>query len=148
MTLIRIEYVGDGHFIDSVMFNVIGCSSFVLILFMSWSFGGVFIIIISVLMLSYREGLGSFDVVNLFVQFKVGIVLVIAAFWQCFICIFGVLCEVEDLSYDGLAVAFDHFGYTGFGFVVGFQNVGNLLFVLVHVDMVGMYQFDVRYANS
>lgn len=147
-TLIRTEYAGDGHFVDSATFNAIGRSSFTPTPYTSTSEGGVLTIRTSALTMRYQEGTGPFTAQNLAVRLKAGAAPVTATPWQRLTCALDALCEAEDLAYNGLAVASDHSGYTGSGFLAGFQDTGNSLAAPTDVSNAGTYQFDIRYANS
>ncbi|TDW24486.1 carbohydrate binding protein with CBM6 domain [Kribbella kalugense] len=147
-TLIRTEYADDGHFVDSSTFNAIGRGAFPEPAFTSSSANGVLTITTSALTLKYKEGSGAFDVQNLSIQLAAGASSTAATPWQRLTCGVGALCEAEDLSYNGLSVASDHTGYTGSGFVAGFQNAGNALTAMTEVTAAGTYQFGIRYANS
>jgi alpha-glucosidase (family GH31 glycosyl hydrolase) len=147
-TLIRTEYAGDAHFVDSSTFNAIGRAAFTPPSFTSGSANGVLTITTSAMTLRYVEGSGPFDAQNLSVQEKAGTTPVTASPWQRLTCAVGALCEAEDLPYNGLAAASDHTGYTGSGFLAGFQNAGNSISVTSNVATAGSYQFDLRYANS
>lgn len=147
-TLIRTEYAGDGRFVDSATFNAIGRSSFTPTPYTSTSSGGVLTIRTSALTMRYQEGTGPFDAQNLTVALQAGAAPVTATPWQRLTCTLDALCEAEDLAYNGLAVASDHSGYTGSGFLAGFQAPGNSLSAPTDVSAAGTYQFDLRYANS
>jgi alpha-glucosidase (family GH31 glycosyl hydrolase) len=147
-TVIRTEYAGDGHFVDSSTFNAVGRGSFAPTPFTSTSANGVLTIRTSALTLRYQEGSGPFDARNLSVHLTAGTAPVTATPWQRLTCGIDTLCEAEDLSYDGVSVAADHSGYTGSGFLAGFQNTGNSMSATTDVTTAGTYQFDLRYANS
>src|SRR4051794_33767558 len=147
-TLIRTEYAGDGRFTDAATFNAIGRGSFTPTQYTASSANGVLTITTSAQTLQYKENSGPFGAQNLSVQVKAGATPVTAAPWQRLTCPVGALCEAEDLSYNGLATASDHSGYTGSGFLAGFQSTGNSISATAEVSTAGQYQFDLRYANS
>ncbi len=120
--LIRTEYAGDGRFEDSGTFNAVGRGTFPATPFTSSVSGGVLTIRTSTTTLTYRLGSGPFDAGNLGVRLNAGPAPVAAAPWHHLICAAGALCEGEDLPADGLGVANDHAGYTGAGFLAGFQT--------------------------
>src|SRR4051812_40563909 len=124
-TLIRTEYAGNARFVDAPTFNAIGRDRFGPIDFTTSTDGGWLTIRTSALTLRYEVGSGPFSSSNLVVHLRAGRQDVMARPWQAAStpsCQFGVLCEAEDLSLDGVSVASDHSGYTGTGFAAGFQN--------------------------
>lgn len=147
-TLIRTEYAQDGKFTDSATFNAIGRTAFAPTPYTSSTSGGWLTISTSALTLRYQEGSGPFDAQNLSVRLSAGGSAVSAAPWQRLTCAPGALCEAEQLAHSGLGVASDHTGYTGSGFLAGFEGTGNSLSADVDVATSGTYQFDARYANS
>jgi hypothetical protein len=68
--------------------------------------------------------------------------------WQHLVSAVGALCEAEDLSGSGLALARDHTGYTGGAFVAGFEGTGTSISVDTNVATTDDYQFEPRYANA
>ncbi|MEV5411459.1 TIM-barrel domain-containing protein [Thermopolyspora sp. NPDC052614] len=147
-TLIRTEYAGDGKFVDAATFNVIGRDSFSPPRFTSTTSKGWLTIKTSALTLRYRLNSGPFSPRNLVVDLKAGDTPVTATPWRPLTCDVGALCEVEDQSYSGLAPAADHGGYTGSGFLAGFEGAGNSLTAQVNVATAGMYRFAIRYSNA
>lgn len=120
-TLIRTEYAGGGKFADAPTFNAVGRDAFAPASFTSSTSNGWLTIRTSALTLRYQVGSGPFTTRNLSVSLRT----TTAAPWQQLTCSAGALCEAEDLSYSGLAVATDHAGFTGAGFLAGFEGTGN-----------------------
>lgn len=147
-TLIRTEYAQDGKFTDSATFNAVGRTAFAPTSYTSSTSDGWLTISTSALTLRYQEGSGPFDAQNLSVRLSAGGSPVSATPWHRLTCALGALCEAEQLSYSGVGVASDHTGYTGSGFLAGFEGTGNSLSADVDVATSGTYQFDTRYANS
>jgi alpha-glucosidase (family GH31 glycosyl hydrolase) len=147
-TLIRTEYAGDGKFTDDPTFNAIGRAAFAPTAYSTSTSDGWLTIRTSAVTLRYEVGSGPFDARNLSVQTSAGGSPVTATPWQQLTCTLGALCEAEQLARSGLGVATDHTGYTGSGFVAGFQGAGDSLSATVDVATPGTYQFDARYANS
>ncbi|WP_439654395.1 TIM-barrel domain-containing protein [Streptacidiphilus carbonis] len=147
-TLIRTEYAQDGRFTDSATFNAIGRTAFTPTTYTTSTSNGWLTVSTSALTLRYQMGSGAFNAQNLSVQLSAGGAPVTATPWQQLTCTLGTLCEAERLSYSGLSTATDHTGYTGSGFLAGFQGTGNSLSADVDVTASGTYQFDTRYANS
>ncbi|MBE1582159.1 TIM-barrel domain-containing protein [Nonomuraea angiospora] len=143
-TLIRTEYAGGGKFADAPTFNAVGRDAFAPASFTSSTSNGWLTIRTSALTLRYQVGSGPFTTRNLSVSLRT----TTAAPWQQLTCSAGALCEAEDLSYSGLAVATDHAGFTGAGFLAGFEGTGNSLAADVEVTAAGAYQFALRYANA
>jgi alpha-glucosidase (family GH31 glycosyl hydrolase) len=147
-TLIRTEYAGDGHFEDRSTFNAIGRGSFTPPRYTSSVRDGVLTITTDAMTLRYQVGSGPFTADNLTVRLKAGQQPVLAAPWQHPVCAPGVLCEAEDQRYDGPGLATDHGGFTGKGFLAGFEVDNNSLSTDVQARTTGTYDFAVRYANS
>ncbi|WP_436844748.1 TIM-barrel domain-containing protein [Streptomyces longwoodensis] len=147
-TLIRTEYAGDGRFEDRSTFNAIGRGSFTPPPYTSSVRDGVLTIATSAVTLRYRVGSGPFTADNLTVSLKAGQQPVVAAPWQYRVCAPGALCEAEDQRYDGPGLAADHGGFTGKGFLAGFEVDNNSLSTDVRTTAAGTYDFAVRYANS
>jgi hypothetical protein len=147
-TLIRTEYAGDTKFVDAPTFNAIGRDGFPNTQFTTSTANGWLTIDTGSLTLRYRTGSGAFNADNLQVQLKAGAQTVTGRPWVVPSCSPGVLCEAEDLTLNGVAVANDHTGYTGRGFAAGFQGTGNSLSFQVTVPSDGTYQLDARYANA
>jgi hypothetical protein len=147
-TLIRTEYAGDGKFSDNATFNAIGRTAFAPAAYTTSTSDGWLTIRTSALTLRYQVGSGPFNAQNLSAQLSAGGSLVTATPWQQLTCELGALCEAEHLSYSGLSIASDHTGYTGSGFLAGFQGTGNSVSADVDVAASGTYSFQARYANS
>ncbi|WP_280883288.1 TIM-barrel domain-containing protein [Streptomyces pseudovenezuelae] len=147
-TLIRTEYAQDGKFTDSATFNAIGRGAFTPPSYTTSTSDGWLTIRTSALTLKYQVGSGPFEARNLSVQETSGGASVGAAPWQRLTCGLGALCEAEQTAHSGVGVASDHAGYTGSGFLAGFEGTGNSLSADIDVTASGAYEFDVRYANS
>ncbi|MFJ3640235.1 TIM-barrel domain-containing protein [Streptomyces sp. NPDC090108] len=148
-TLIRTEYSGDGRFEDRPTFDAIGRSAFTSPpAYTSSVENGVLTITTSALTLRYQVGSGPFDAHNLTVRLTAGDTPVTAAPWQRSSCTAGALCEAEDQAYDGAGIAVDHTGFTGKGFLAGFEVDNNSLSTDVRAPAAGTYDFAVRYANA
>jgi hypothetical protein len=143
-TLVRTEYAGDGKFLDAPTFNAIGRTDFTPPPFTATTVNGWLTIRTSALTVRYQVGSGPFTARNL----EVRTATTTAAPWQQLTCPAGALCEAEELPFTGLALATDHTGATGSGFVAGFEGTGNALTADVEAATAGDYQFDTRYANS
>ena len=150
-TLIRTEYSGTGRFVDGSTFNVIGRDDFSTPRYVSSVHGGWLAITTSKMTLRYRVGSGRFTSDNLIVRLRNGRQLVTASPWQqAQACASGQLCEAETgtLSGGGISVASNHNGYTGSGFVAGWQNPGDSLTLPIDVTTAGQYELQLRYANN
>ncbi|MHB9856956.1 TIM-barrel domain-containing protein [Streptomyces sp. YIM S03343] len=147
-TLIRTEYAGDGTFENQPTFNAIGRNSFTPPPYTSSVKDGVLTITTSALTLRYVVGSGPFGAENLSVSLRAGRSQVLAAPWQHRDCSAGVLCETEDQTYDGPGLAADHSGFTGKGFLAGFETDNNSLTADVRAPKDGTYELAVRYANG
>ena len=147
-TLVRTEYAGDAKFVDAGTFNATGRDRFPATQFTTKTVNGWLTIDTGALTLRYKTGSGAFNADNLQVQLKAGAQNVTAQPWVVPSCSPGVLCEAENLTLNGIAVASDHTGYTGRGFAAGFQGSGNSLSFQVTVPSDGTYQLDARYANA
>ncbi|MEQ0565541.1 TIM-barrel domain-containing protein [Amycolatopsis sp. NEAU-NG30] len=143
-TLIRTEYAGDGRFTDAATFNAVGRGAFTPTPFTSTVSGGVLTIRTSAATLTYRLGSGPFDGGNLEIRTS----SVLAAPWRHLTCAVGARCEAEDLAADGLGVATDHSGYTGEGFLAGFESTGTSVTADVLAATAGTYALTTRYANG
>ncbi|MET9222547.1 TIM-barrel domain-containing protein [Streptomyces sp. NPDC003300] len=147
-TLIRTEYAQDGKFTDAATYNAIGRGDFAPAAYTTSTSNGWLTVATSAMTLRYQVGSGPFSARNLSVRLTAGSSAVAAAPWQQMTCAVGALCEAESLPYSGVGVATDHTGYTGSGFLAGFQGTGSSLSADVEVATAGTYQFDARYANS
>jgi alpha-glucosidase (family GH31 glycosyl hydrolase) len=147
-TLIRTEYAGDGTFENRPTFNAIGRDSFTPPQYKSSVSDGVLTITTSAMTLRYRVGSGPFTADNLTTELTAGQTPVLSAPWQHTVCAVGALCEAEDQSYDGPGLALDHGGFTGKGFLAGFEADNNSVASDVQTPAAGTYDFAVRYANA
>jgi len=150
-TLIRTEFAGDSKFVDAATFNAIGRDAFAKTSFSAKEVDGWLTIDTDALTLKYKVGSGAFTGENLTVGLRAGEQTVTASPWQSSAvpsCSFGVLCEGEDLSLNGLSLASNHSGYTGDGFAAGFERTGNSFSFDVIAPAAGSYQFAARYANG
>ncbi|MEU4520219.1 TIM-barrel domain-containing protein [Amycolatopsis sp. NPDC024027] len=147
-TLIRTEYAGDGRFTDAATFNAVGRGAFPSTPYTSTVSGGVLTIKTSATTLTYRLNSGPFDGGNLELRTTAGATPVLAAPWHHLTCAAGARCEAEDLTTDGLGVATDHSGYTGEGFLAGFESTGNSVTADVLAPTAGTYSVTARYANG
>lgn len=147
-TLIRTEYAGDGRFQDAPTFNAVGRNAFTATPFTSSTAHGVLTIRTSAATLTYRLGSGPFDAGNLGISLNAGSAKVAAAPWHRLTCAVGALCEAEDLTADGLGTATDHNGFTGGGFLAGFETTGAQAGADVNAPEAGTYTFTARYANG
>ncbi|MEV6872405.1 TIM-barrel domain-containing protein [Amycolatopsis sp. NPDC051128] len=147
-TLIRTEYAGDGRFQDSATFNAVGRGAFTPTPYTSAVSGGVLTIRTSATTLTYRLDSGPFDGGNLEVRTTAGAAPVLAAPWHHLTCAVGARCEAEDLTADGLGVATDHVGFTGEGFLAGFESTGAAATADVQATTAGTYTLTARYANG
>jgi alpha-glucosidase (family GH31 glycosyl hydrolase) len=147
-TLVRTEYAGDGGFLDAPTFNAIGRGDFARTPFTATTSDGWLTLRTSALTLRYKVGSGPFTTGNLTVDVTAGDRPVTAAPWQHLTCAAGALCEAEDLSYSGVTTASDHAGFTGPGFVAGFENTGDTLTADIDVTAAGTYALASRYANG
>ncbi|HEY3478470.1 MAG TPA: alpha-xylosidase, partial [Streptomyces sp.] len=147
-TLIRTEYAGDGHFTDAATFNAVGRGDFTPPPFTATTSNGVLTIRTSATTLTYRLNSGPFDSSNLQVRTNAGATPVTATPWRHLTCAVGALCEAEDLTADGLGIATDHAGYTGEGFLAGFESTGTSATADVVATTDGTYSLTTRYANG
>lgn len=147
-TLIRTEYAQNAQFTDQATYNAIGRGAFTPTSYTSSTADGWLTVKTSAMTLRYQVGSGSFNARNLSLRLTAGDPTVTATPWQQVTCAVGALCEAESLTYGGLGLASDHTGYTGAGFLAGFQGTGSSLTADVDVTTAGTYQFDTRYANS
>ncbi|MEV6308217.1 TIM-barrel domain-containing protein [Streptomyces sp. NPDC051840] len=147
-TLIRTEYSGDGHFEDRPTFNAVGRDAFTPPRFTSSVRDGVLTIDTGKVTLRYRVGSGPFTSENLTVALHAGKDPVSAAPWHRPSCSVGELCEAEDQLYDGPGLATDHTGFTGKGFLAGFEVDNNAFTADVSAPSKGSYEAAVRYTNA
>ncbi len=128
-TVIRTEYSEDARFQDGATFNVVGRDNFDKPSFTSNTVDGWLTIQTSDVTLKYQVGSGPFRAANLTAQLKWAGQAVTATPWARSQCPVGVRCEAENNSAVGLKTTDDHTGYTGEGFVAGFEHVGDTLAV-------------------
>ncbi|MFI1990503.1 TIM-barrel domain-containing protein [Actinoplanes sp. NPDC020271] len=150
-TLIRTEYAANGKFTDADTFNVIGRDDFKPTAFTQRVSHGWLTIDTGAATLRYQVGSGAFTEDNLTVRLKTGKQTVTAAPWAgqgVPECVFGALCEAEDLALNGPSAANDHRDYTGHGFAAGFEGTGASATFAVAPATAGAQQLTVRYANS
>ncbi|WP_163508934.1 TIM-barrel domain-containing protein [Fodinicola acaciae] len=146
-TLVRMEYAGDAKFVDAATFNAIGRASFRPPAFSTERKDGWLTIRTSALSLRYKLDSGPFTADNVAVRLANG-VTARPTFPAAAECAAGALCEAENASLDGVSVAADHSGYTGSGFVAGFEQNGGSLTYQLKVATAGPYVFRARYANA
>ena len=151
-TLIRSEYAGDNQFIDAPTFNVIGRDQFARPQFSSSKQNGWLSITTAAMTLQYKSGSGAFNQSNLKLQLNVAGQPVQGAPWGKPGCAVGQRCEVENassnVSLSGLGIASNHAGFSGDGFVAGFEQTGNALQLSLNIAPAGQYQLALRYANG
>jgi alpha-glucosidase (family GH31 glycosyl hydrolase) len=146
-TLIRLEYAGDGSFQDAATFDAVN-RAFPAVPFTTDVSNGYREIVTSALTLRYQEGSGPFTAANTSIVVS-GTNATAAPSFPSY-CAFGTACEAEDglLSW-GASTAYDHSGYSGSGFVAGFNQTDSAIRQDVSaVPSAGTYQLNVRYANS
>lgn len=150
-TLIRMEYAGNGVFTDAATFNVIGRDGFGATQFTSTVVDGWLLIDTDRMKMSYRVGSGPFTQENVRVVLEnAGQRVVAAPEWASSTptCAIGVLCEAEEGSLGSVKTAADHGGFTGPGFVAGFEAEAASTSYSVTVPTTGAYDLAVRYANA
>ncbi len=150
-TLIRTEYAGDATFLDAATFNAVGRDGFAKPAYTSKVVAGWLTIDTNVVTLRYQVGSGPFTATNLTVTLDDGGQQITAAPWTqsaAPACTVGARCEAEDLDTSGLKLATDHSGYSGSGFVAGFEQTGNSATFSVTVAKAGTYDLATRYANN
>ncbi|MEY9936440.1 TIM-barrel domain-containing protein [Streptacidiphilus sp. MAP5-3] len=151
-TLIRLEYAGDGKFQDADTFNVVN-RDLRTPPFRTWTTGGYRYIATAQETLAYKEGSGPFTPANTSVQLMDGAKKVVAhpQFGQVMpACAIGALCEAENGQLaGGAAEANDHTGYTGTGFIDGYEGAGaSDTYQITGLPSAGDYTLTIRYANS
>ncbi|MFI1096402.1 ricin-type beta-trefoil lectin domain protein [Streptomyces sp. NPDC020917] len=147
-TLIRLEYAGDGAFQDGATFNAVNRSFTPPAYTTDVTSDGYREITTSALTLRWKEGSGPFTPANTTVTLSVTGVQAKPAFPS--FCALGTACEGEDALFSGrAAVAYDHTGYTGTGFVAGYEATGSGITQDVsQVPATGDYRLQVRYSNA
>ncbi|TIH40399.1 carbohydrate-binding protein [Subtercola vilae] len=151
-TVIRTEYAGDGQFTDGATFNVVGRDDFAAAPFTTTTTDGWLTIDTGQMLVKYRVGSGDFTGENLSVSLVTSSGQSVSgspwATTDAAECISGSLCEAEGLSLAGLSLATNHSGYTGQGFVAGYEAVGNALTFQTTIGQAGTDNLTLRYANS
>lgn len=150
-TLIRMEYAGNGAFTDAGTFNVIGRNGFAPAAVTSKVVGGWLRIDTDRVALRYRVGSGPFTEENLRVTLVNGDRVVTATpSWPSSppSCRLGTLCEAEAGLLGSVGTATDHAGFTGAGFVAGFEREAASTSQGITVAKAGSYDLAVRYANA
>ncbi|QUQ65373.1 TIM-barrel domain-containing protein [Kutzneria sp. CA-103260] len=148
-TLIRVEYAGDGGFEDRPTFNAIN-RSMPTPPYTTSVANGYRIIQTASVTLRYLENSGPFGPGNLSVDLTAGSQAVTAHPSFPGTCAVGAGCEAEGLALSGsAAIASDHGGYTGSGFVAGFAAAGAKIgWQESGVPAAGQYAVQLRYANA
>ena len=148
-TLIRVEYAGDSGFEDRPTFTAVNRSMPTPTYTTSVS-GGYRVIQTASVTLRYRENSGPFTPANLSVDLTAGSQAVTAHPSFPGTCSYGTGCEAEGLALAGsAAVASDHSGYTGSGFVAGFTAAGAKIgWQESAPPSAGQYAVQIRYANA
>jgi hypothetical protein len=163
-TLIRTEYAGDDVFQDAGTFTAVGRGDFTSAPFTQKVADGWLTIDTGSMTLKYRVGSGRFDAQNLIVSLTLDSGQAVtgapwaaparavspAARGRSAACGFGTVCEAEDATLSGGAVARnDHNDYSGTGFVAGMSAADASITVHVNgVPKAGDYALQVRYANA
>jgi alpha-glucosidase (family GH31 glycosyl hydrolase) len=148
-TLIRMEYAGNAVFEDRPTFNAIN-RALATPAYTTSVENGWRIVTTGALTLKYRENSGKFNSANLTVSLNVAGDPVTASPYGTGECRYSALCEAEQGALaGGAALADDHAGFTGKGFVAGLTQTGAATTVTVPgVPSAGRYDLLVRYANS
>lgn len=142
-TLIRSEFAGDRVFENQATYNVVN-RTFPRTAYSTRTENGWLVITTSAMTLRYRVGSGPFRADN--IELKTGSTT--ASPWRRVVCATGQLCEAEDQHREGMLVAADHAGHTGWGFVAGFSYVNNGVTATVRATGAGRHRVVVRYANG
>ncbi len=147
-TLVRLEYAGDGGFQDGTTFTAVNRNFAPAAYTTDVTSDGYREIRTSGLTLRYKQGSGPFTAANLSVKLTGTGVSAAPAFPSY--CAVGNACEAENDLFTGrAAVAYDHSGHTGSGFVAGFEQSGaGLAQDVSAVPAGGSYRLQVRYANG
>ncbi|WP_071812758.1 TIM-barrel domain-containing protein [Lentzea guizhouensis] len=143
-TLVRTEYAGDRRFEDAATYNVVN-RSFPRTAYRSRTENGWLVITTSALTLRYRVDSGPFRADNLELKTADGTT---ASPWRRVVCATGQVCDVEDQQREGMLIAADHPGHTGYGFAAGFQYLNNGVTATVRATAAGRHRIAVRYANG
>ncbi len=148
-TLVRLEYADDDQFQDGTTINADN-RDFPTPAYSTEVDDGWRVIKTSQLTLRYKENSGPFTPANTEMDLTVaGQPVAVHPTWTTQPCVFGQVCEAEDGQLSGGAsVASDHTGYSGSGFVAGYQNVGAVgSYTVDGVPAAGDYTLAVREAN-
>jgi alpha-glucosidase (family GH31 glycosyl hydrolase) len=147
-TLIRLEYAGQGDFLDGTTFNAVN-RDFPVPAYTADVENGWRVIRTSELTLRYKEGSGPFAPDNTSMTLTVAGKPVTWA-PSATPCQPGVVCQAETAKLaGGAAVATNHQGYSGSGFVDGFGNSGaSVTWPVYDVPTTGSYDLHVRYSNN
>jgi len=147
-TLIRMEYAGDGVFTDATTFNAVNRGFTPPAYTTTVSADGYREIRTDALTLRYRRNSGAFTPENLSVVLTATNTTASPAFPSY--CAMATACQAENALLRWRAgTAIDHTGYTGSGFVAGFEEVGGGIEQDVSaVSAAGAYRLAVRYANA
>ncbi|MBO0868290.1 MAG: carbohydrate-binding protein [Micromonosporaceae bacterium] len=150
-TLIRLEYADDDQFTDAATFNA-QLRTPPPVAYTSRVEGDSLVISTASLTLRYQRGSGPFSAANTSVDLSVAGRPVTAhpQFPAGRTCPFGTPCEAEEAGLTGGAgTATDHSGYSGAGFVAGYERPGaTASWTLAGVPADGDYTVAVRYAND
>ncbi|WP_329172457.1 ricin-type beta-trefoil lectin domain protein [Streptomyces sp. NBC_01477] len=147
-TLVRLEYAGDGAFQDGATFNAVNRSFTPPAYTTDVTSDGYREIRTSALTLRWKQGSGPFTAANTTVALTATGVQAEPAFPSY--CALGAACEAEDALFSGRgAVAYDHSGHTGSGFVAGYEATGSGISQDVsQIPATGDYRLQVRYSNA
>lgn len=147
-TLVRLEYAGDGAFQDGATFTAVNRSFTPPPYTTDVTSDGYREIKTSALTLRWKEGSGPFTSDNTTVTLTSTGVQGKPAFPSY--CALGTACEGENALFTGrAAVNYDHSGYTGSGFVAGYEATGSGITQDVsQVPSSGAYRLQVRYSNA
>ncbi|WP_329792266.1 TIM-barrel domain-containing protein [Lentzea sp. DG1S-22] len=142
-TLVRSEFAGDRRFEDQATYNVVN-RTFPRTPYTSRTENGWLVITTSAMTVRYRVGSGPFRADNL----EIKTAGTTASPWRRVVCATGQLCEAEDQQREGMLVAADHPGHTGYGFVAGFSYANNSVTATVRAATAGRHRVVVKYANG
>ena len=150
-TLIRMEFSGDSIFEDRPSFNAIN-RNLPAVPFSTQVRDGWREIQTDKLLLRYLQNSGSFSDSNLFVSFSVNNSPLTVAPWSGTnnLSLFNHICEAENaMLIGGAAIATDHNGYTGSGFVAGLCQTGAKIEWNLNNNLsAGNYTIAIRYSNG
>ncbi|MBM9509258.1 ricin-type beta-trefoil lectin domain protein [Actinacidiphila acididurans] len=147
-TLIRLEYAGDGAFQDGATFNAVNRSFTPPSYTTDVTSDGYREIRTSALTLRWKEGSGPFTSDNTTVTLTSTGVRAAPSFPSY--CALATACQAENALFTGrAAVAYDHSGSTGSGFVAGYEATGSGITTDVSgIPAAGAYRLQVRYSNA